>query len=297
MEYGPIVNNVKCISCGKCIEVCPKDVFSFNSRNKLIISKEGCMLCSHCFNICPVDAISFAEALKSVNFDSFEYREKLYGAADYSAEEIVNIIRSRRSVRRFRNETLSDNEIKDLIEFATTAPSGSNCQEWAFTVLNGRLKVWDLALEIKLYFQKLNKLAGSRIIRCLSFLFMGRTLINYYRDHYDSVEMAIEESACGRDLLFHGAPAVIIIHGTMNGSTPVEDGTYAAYNICLLAHYMNIGTCLIGFAVEAINRRKEIKVKYKIPANHRVHAVIAAGYSDVNFLRQSLRKPYSLFFL
>jgi nitroreductase/NAD-dependent dihydropyrimidine dehydrogenase PreA subunit len=297
MEFGPIVNNVKCISCGKCIEVCPKDVFSFNINKKLTISSEGCMLCSHCYNICPVDAISFSEALKSVYFVSFDYSEKLKGSGDYSTEEIVNIIRSRRSVRRFKNETLHDNEIRDLVEFATTAPSGSNCQEWAFTVLNGRSKVWDLALEIKEFFRNLNRLAGSRLIRYLSFFFMGRALINYYRDHYDSVEMAVEESAKGRDLLFHGAPAVIIIHGPVNGSTPVEDGAYAAYNICLLAHYMNIGTCLIGFAVEAINRRKEIKLKFKIPTHHRVHAVIAAGYSDVKFLKQSLRKPYNLSFL
>ena len=297
MEYGPIVNNVKCISCGKCIEVCPKDVFSFNSINKITISGEGCMLCSHCYNICPVEAVSFAEVLKSVYFASFDYREELKGPGDYSTEEIVNILRSRRSVRRFKNESLKDNEIRDLVEFATTAPSGSNCQEWAFTVLNGRSKVWDLALEIKQFFIKLNKLAGNRFIRYLSFIFMGKALINYYREHYDSVEMAIAESSGGRDLLFHGAPAVIIIHGSMDGSTPVEDGSYAAYNICLLAHYMKIGTCLIGFAVEAINRDKDIKVKFKIPSNHRVHAVIAAGYSDVNFLKQSLRKPYNMSFL
>lgn len=297
MEYGPIVNSVKCISCGRCIEVCPKDVFSMNINNKLTISGDGCMLCSHCFNICPVDAISFAETLKPVNFSSFEYKEQLKEPKDYNPEEIVNIMRSRRSVRRFRNETLHDNEIRDLVEFATTAPSGSNCQEWNFTVLNGRSKVWDLALEIKTFFQKLNSIAGNKIIRYLSFLFMGKALINYYRDHYESVEMAIEESAKGRDLLFHGAPAVIIIHGPMDGSTPIEDGSYAAYNICLLAHYMNIGTCLIGFAVEAINRRKEIKTKLEIPHNHRIHAVIAAGYRDVEFLKQSLRKPYNLSFL
>lgn len=297
MVEGPIVNTIKCISCGNCIEVCPKDIFCFNSLKKLVIAEEGCMLCSHCFNVCPVDAISFGECLRPVDFSSFDYKEKLAGAYDYSPEMIVNIIRSRRSVRKFKNEGLQDNEIRDLVEFATTAPSGSNCQEWQFSILNGRSKVWNLALDIKTFFQKINKLAGIRLLRYFSFPFMGKSLINYYRDHYESVEMAIEESAKGRDLLFHGAPSVIIIHGPVDGSTPVEDGAFAAYNICLLAHYMNIGTCLIGFAVEAINRSNEIKIKLKIPSNHRIHAVIALGYQDVKFLKPSLRKPYILSFL
>ncbi len=297
MEEGPIVNNSKCISCGKCIDVCPKDVFVFNSVNKIALTGNDCMLCSHCYNICPVDAIGFAESLKRIDFATFDYKEVCAGPGDYSCGEIVNIFRSRRSVRLFKDEALKDGEIRDLIEFAVTAPSGSNCQNWHFSVLNGRPKVWDLALEVKKFFIKINRLARNPLVRYLSLFFMGRSLLNYYRDNYDSVEMAINESSRGRDLLFHGAPAVIIIHGSMEGSTPVEDGTYAAYNLCLLAHYMNIGTCLIGYAVESINRSKEIKLKLGIPLSHRVHAVIAAGYCDVKFVKQSLRKPYNITFL
>lgn len=297
MNEGPIVNNIKCISCGKCIDVCPKDVLAFNSVKKITLTGNDCMLCSHCYNICPVDAIAFADSLKKIDFVSFDYKEKQISPGDYPPGEIINIIRSRRSVRIFKNETLKDEEIRDLIEFAVTAPSGSNCQSWNFTVLNGRPKVWDLALDIKKFFVKINRLARNPLVRYLSLFFMGRSLLNYYRDNYESVEMAIEASASGKDLLFHGAPAVIIIHGPMDGSTPVEDGTFAAYNICLLAHYMNIGTCLIGYAVESINRSREIKLKLGLPSSHRVHAVIAAGYCDVDFLKQSLRKPYNATFI
>lgn len=297
MTEKPIVNNNKCISCGKCIDVCPKDVFVFNSVDKIAFTGNDCMLCSHCYDICPVDAIGFAESLKKIDFNTFDYMERRADPGDYSCDEIVNIFRSRRSVRNFKNETLKDGEIRDLIEFAVTAPSGSNCQNWHFTVLNGRPKVWDLALEIKKFFVKINRLVRNPAVRYLSFPFMGRALIDYYKNNYNSVEMAIEESSRGKDLLFHGAPAVIIIHGPMEGSTPVEDGTYAAYNICLLAHYMNIGTCLIGYAVESINRSLEIKLKLGIPSQHRVHVVIAAGYCDVKFLKQSLRKPYHVTFI
>jgi len=126
---------------------------------------------------------------------------------------------------------------------------------------------------------------------------MGKALIDYYRDHYGTVERAIKESDAGIDLLFHGAPAVIIVHGPIDGSTPVEDAAYASYNICMLAHYMNLGTCLIGFAVEALNRSPDIKNELDIYEKNRIHAVIIVGKPAVKFSRQSLRKKYSIEFI
>ncbi len=187
--------------------------------------------------------------------------------------------------------------MRDLVEFAVTAPSGSNFQEWEFTVLNGHEKVWDFALLIKRFFIKMNRLAANPLVRLLSLPIMGKALINYYRDHYETVQMAIEESDKGIDLLFHSAPSLIVVHGSMDGSTPIEDGTYAAYNICMLAHYMKLGTCLIGFAVEAVNRDKDLKEYLQIPDGNRVHAVIAVGKPDVKFIRHSLRKEYSVNFM
>jgi hypothetical protein len=126
---------------------------------------------------------------------------------------------------------------------------------------------------------------------------MGRKLINYYNEHFDTVKLALEESEKGIDRLFHGAPCVIIIHGPMDGSTPVEDAAFAAYNICMLAHYMALGTCLIGFAVEAINRSSEIKTSLGIFPDNRIHAVIVLGKPAVKFVHHSLRKGYTVDFL
>ncbi|HOQ12812.1 MAG TPA: nitroreductase family protein [Spirochaetota bacterium] len=295
MEERPIIDEKKCTLCGRCVFVCPKEVLSIENK-KLIVNENDCMLCSHCYDVCKFNAVSFQDALRNIKFDTFKYKEKILGPKDVTPQEIVNIFRSRRSIRRFKEEEVGDDVVRDLIEFAVTAPSGSNCQEWEFVVLNGREKVWNFAVSIRDFFMKINKLAKNPIIRYLSVPFMGKALINYYRDHYETVEMAIKESYQGRDLLFHGAPCIIIIHSSMDGSTPIEDGTYAAYNICMLAHYMGYGTCLIGFAVEALNRSPELKEALDISDN-RVHAVIALGKPDVKFLKHSLRKDYAVEFL
>lgn len=295
-KENPTIDAAKCILCGRCAAVCPKQVLEIKN-NRLLVSGDDCMLCSHCYAVCTPGAISFPGLLRQVKFGTFRYKEKLLSGKEHTPAEIVNIFRSRRSIRRFKEEPVDNDMIRDLVEFAVTAPSGSNCQQWEFTVINGREKVWDLAQQVKVFFKKINRLASNRIIRILSVPFMGRALVNYYRDHYDTVRQAIEEGEKGRDLLFHGAPCVIVIHSSMDGSTPVEDGAYSAYNICMLSHYMGFGTCLIGFAVEAVNRSSELKNYLDIYEKNRVHAVIALGKPAVSFSKQSLRKDYTVEFL
>ena len=296
MNCTPEFDSSRCTLCGRCVAVCPKDVLEIND-NRVVVLNDDCMLCSHCYAVCVPGAVSFPWQLKQVKFSSFKYREKILSPKDHSPAELVNIFRSRRSIRKYRQEPVDDDAVRDLIEFAVTAPSGSNCQDWEFAVLNGREKVWDFAQQVKSFFIKINRLAGSPVVRALSVPFMGRRLINYYNEHYETVKRAITEGEQGIDRLFHGAPCVIVIHSGMEGSTPVEDGTYSAYNICMLAHYMGLGTCLIGFAVEAINRSVELKNYLDIYEKNRVHAVIALGRPDVKFAKQSLRKDYTVEFL
>jgi nitroreductase len=92
------------------------------------------------------------------------------------------------------------------------------------------------------------------------------------------------------------APALIIVHGAAEGSTPLEDAQYASYNITLLAHALGLGTCYIGYAVESINRSAAIRRYLGIPSGNRVLAVLALGYPDTGFERHALRKKYSLRF-
>lgn len=296
MDNKPVIDEKKCTGCGRCITVCPKDVLHMENK-KAKTNDNECMLCSHCYDVCRTGAVSFDKLLENITIKSFGYREKVLKSGDVDPVTIINAFRSRRSIRKFKKEEVKEDIVRDLIEFAVTAPSGSNCQKWEFKVINGRENVLEFGNRLKGFFVRLNKLSGNILVRFLSVFIMGRTLINYYRDHYKTVETAIKRSEAGEDLLFHGAPCVIIIHGATDGSTPLEDAVYASYNICMLAHFMNLGTCLIGFAVEALNRSPQIKKGINIGKENRIYSVIALGRPDVKFIRHSLRKKYSADFI
>lgn len=50
--------------------------------------------------------------------------------------DILNIIHTRRSIRRFRDKPISENLITKILEAAMTAPSAHNQQPWHFIVID-----------------------------------------------------------------------------------------------------------------------------------------------------------------
>ncbi len=58
-----ITINDHCIECGKCIEVCPMGVLTYESdpsvsKKPTVFDPEACISCGHCIAVCPKDAIS-----------------------------------------------------------------------------------------------------------------------------------------------------------------------------------------------------------------------------------------------
>ncbi len=46
-----------CIGCGRCVEVCPHQVFEIAGKRALIADRDACMECGACARNCPVGVI------------------------------------------------------------------------------------------------------------------------------------------------------------------------------------------------------------------------------------------------
>lgn len=66
-----------------------------------------------------------------------------------SADEFYELLRARRSVRRFRAETPPRALVEKLLEAAVTAPSASNKQPWRFLVVSGGDVIARMAAEVR----------------------------------------------------------------------------------------------------------------------------------------------------
>ncbi len=51
------IDETSCTACGKCVEICPTDVFDLASASAIIAHKEDCTSCMNCELYCPHDAI------------------------------------------------------------------------------------------------------------------------------------------------------------------------------------------------------------------------------------------------
>jgi nitroreductase/Pyruvate/2-oxoacid:ferredoxin oxidoreductase delta subunit len=288
-----LVDTVLCNGCGRCIHVCPSQTITLKKK-KALVSGQHSLACDHCAAICPTEAIR----VKAI--DPEASRLKLFPAdnrwlphGDFNTSKLIRLMRSRRSCRNYTDKPVDRSLLEDLVKIGVTAPSGSNCQQWTFTVLPSRQGVTALGNRIALFFKRLNRLAEKRFLRGFLKLLGKPQLHWYFREYYQSVEDALSEwERTGTDRLFHGASAIIIVGSRPGAACPAEDALLATQNILLGAHSMGLGTCLIGFAVEALQKDRKIKQFLNIPKIEDVHAVIALGHPREKYLRVTGRKKF-----
>jgi NAD-dependent dihydropyrimidine dehydrogenase PreA subunit len=72
MQYLPNVvtlklNEAGCNGCGKCLEVCTREVFSMNAKRVRITDRDSCMECGACARNCPTSALSVQAGVGCAN--------------------------------------------------------------------------------------------------------------------------------------------------------------------------------------------------------------------------------------
>jgi nitroreductase/NAD-dependent dihydropyrimidine dehydrogenase PreA subunit len=280
-----------CTGCGECVRVCPSRSIEMRG-DKAVVTGRWSLGCGHCEAACPAGAVTvgFTDD-DALTFKTLATDSTVPGPGEIDAPSLVRLMRSRRSCRNYRDRPVPREVLEDLVRIGTTAPSGTNCQLWTFTILPEKASLLPVGEAVASFFRRLNRKAANPFLRLLARFFRGDLLGAYYRDHYETVEEGLklwdEE---GRDLLFHGAPAAILVGSRPGGSCPAEDALLASQNMLLAAHAMGLGTCMVGFVVEALKHDPSLPRLLGIPEGEKVHAAIAVGYPDESYQAPAGRK-------
>jgi nitroreductase/Pyruvate/2-oxoacid:ferredoxin oxidoreductase delta subunit len=289
-KVSTVIDANKCTGCGLCVKVCPSGTISMQG-DKAVVTGDLSLSCGHCAAVCPVDAIAIHSIdPESSKYATFDADTRWLPPGEFNTVQLVRLMASRRSFRNFKDKPVERTLLEDVVKIGVTAPSGTNSQLWTFTILPDRESVVALGDQVALFFKHINKLAENGFLRNALRLIGKAERANYYRDYHQSVSEALTEREKGRDRLFHGATAAIVVGSKPGGSTPKEDALLATQNILLAAHSMGLGTCLIGFAVIPLIKDIRTKRFLGIPDREHVHEVIALGYPDERYIGTAGRK-------
>jgi nitroreductase/NAD-dependent dihydropyrimidine dehydrogenase PreA subunit len=265
------VNTAICTRCGECIADCPARIIAMVEGVPTISAdrETTCYRCQHCLAICPTGAVSILGLKPS------ESRPLSGNLPD--PDKLETLIRGRRSVRRYKPENLVPELLQRLVDVAWHAPTGMNTRDVLFTVVDDREKLARLRDEV---------LAGlGRLVR-EGGLPAG---LEFFADFV----RAWEENRV--DVLFRGAPHLLIASAPGQGVSPVPDCLIALSYFELFAQSLGVGTVWNGLAKWAINDLlPETRQRLGIPVDHVIGYVMAFGRPALRFPRTVQRGPAAI---
>ena len=289
LTVNTIIDSEKCTGCGLCVKACPHETLSLMD-GKACVTGGTSTNCGHCVAMCPVGAVRVT-TLEPLRFSSFRMENDWIKYGQNDTGRLVQLMASRRSCRNFKDKPVDRNILEDLVTIGTTAPTGSNSQEWTFTILPDRTQIEIFGEHVVNFFRKLNRMAQIALLRKVLSLFGKDELERYHERYYERNEERIHNwKTKKKDMLFHGAQALILVGATKVARCPQEDALLATQNILLAAHSMGLGTCLIGFAVVALTRDRSIGDALGLACGENVYSVIAIGWPDENYHKIIPRK-------
>jgi len=244
-----------------------------------------CIYCGHCICICPTNAIEYDAIDKILEFEEIKNPSLII-----SYEDLLNFLRSRRSIRNYKNELVPREKIEAVLEAIRYAPSAGNRQSWEFIVLTEEQKIEDLRKSVMKLFYTLKKLI--KFGKYFKF-FLSKDLRERVSDPGTLISMnwKIERYENQQDPIFFYAPVVIILYAPKYGNMSDNDAGICLTQGMLAAQSLNLGTCWIGYAQEALRRNKKLRKKFTIPKNMNVHGVLILGVPNVEYHRSPPRNP------
>ena len=275
-----------CTKCKECVKDCVANLFYFDQDSLRLVDsfEDYCIECGHCEAVCPVNVIK----LKFHTDVELESSAKGDGIPSYNS--FLNLVLNRRSIRRFKEKTITKDLIEKLLKVGKHSPTGSNSENVYYTVVQDKAIVAAISKHIT---NKMIKFANAlEDPQGREFLkkSMPEEEFNQAVENLPKTKRILGRIEQGIDFWCWNGE-LLVIHGDKTVGGLPTNGSLAAAHIMLAAETLGLGTCSLGYLTYFINESKTIRELLKIPNNHIVGYSLTMGFPDVKYKRIPARKP------
>lgn len=262
------VNMQTCNRDGICAATCPAGIIEMQKGGYPAPAAEAedlCIRCGHCVAVCPTASLSHREM-------PMEKCPPIQEELHFSIAQCEQFLRSRRSIRTYKEQSVPENELSKLIDLARYAPTGHNSQSVEWLVLGNR--------------EELKYLAGITVDWMRWMLDnMPEIALSLHMDR------AIRRWEDGKDIILRNAPIVMIAHAAKDDFMAPASSTIALSYLELAATSMGLGCCRAGYFHTAATTFPPMIEALPLPRGHQCTGSMMVGYPKFDYYRLPLRQP------
>ncbi|SDP51091.1 nitroreductase family protein [Desulforhopalus singaporensis] len=262
------INPELCNKDSLCVDECPASIITMTEDTGLPEIKDEardcCIHCGHCVAVCPRGALDH-ETVSLKNCPPIA-KEKVI-----DSEQAVQFLRSRRSVRKFKNRPVAPDVIENLIQVAAYAPSGSNMQPVEWAVFSDRHQLRELSE--------------------LTVDWMRHLVRESPENTPPYMPRLIKGWENGQDSVLRDAPVVIVAMADKSARIGQIDTTISLTYLDLVAPAFGLGTCWAGILQGAMLNWPAVKQAMGISEDYPFHYPLMVGYNKHRYYRLPERKP------
>ena len=287
------IDSQQCKKDGLCAMVCPVTVIQ--QDEKATVPKisderiEYCIACGQCVAICREGAISHSEfpstTIRAIQFEQMP-----------TTEQVLQLLKTRRSIRAFRDKPLAKDTIETIIDGARFAPSGHNSQSTEFLVVRDRAVLNKVSAMVIEYLKFEIKRFANPLFRTVALL-ADRDLAESGLHEIPGFKRLIQMFESGADPILNGAPVLLAFPARRTDGFADINAQLALQNASLVAHALGIGHFYTGWVLSpcrapmAWTWNRRMPDLLGIPPENNLYGALALGYPLPRFKNMIERKP------
>lgn len=279
------VDSEICNGDGLCVEVCPHGALELVEGIATTVESraEFCIGCGQCVAVCPT------EALRQQTMPDRDFERLQRPSVDF--DQFHEFLRTRRSVRLFKDQEVAREDIDRILLAAATVPMGFPPHTTEVVVIDEPDELKFLRESLVNHYDGLIRAFSNPVGRAFIRLATGPETYGELRDHVVEAATYANEDyrRDGTDRYMYGAPVLMIFHASRWGTSYEENGHLVCHHAMLAALSLGLGSTIIGMIPPVVERSKELRARYGIRKDHRVLTSLILGHPKYRY-RQGIRR-------